>query len=52
MIKVPEGKTLDWYDGYAYGLNQARQIIQDAGDDVWDAILDTPEVRDEGLEDD
>lgn len=49
MIDVPEGKSRDWYDGYTYAMSQAREAIREAGDEVWEAILDAPEVRDDGL---
>lgn len=49
MIDVPKGKSRDWYDGYTYAMSQARENIREAGDDVWEALLDAPEVRDDGL---
>lgn len=46
MIEIPRNKSFDWYDGYTFAMAQARKIIQEVGDEVLDAILETPEVRD------
>lgn len=47
MIEVPKGKSADWYDGYTFAMKQARDVIQDSADEVWDAVLEAPDTRDE-----
>lgn len=44
MIEIPKGKSEDWYDGYLLGMEQARELVREAHDEVWEAILDAQEV--------